>query len=260
MEVISVIGMKGGCGKTTTSILLASTLAYKKKKKVVVLDCDTLQQSFTKYRLKDIEDITPYTQEVDGKEVKMVRDGILYKAFKDQNIKPFDIVRCHEDINMIIELLTRKDKEGGDYAILDLPGSIDNPDYFKIVSLCSIVFIPFIADDIDFASNFDFAKHTFAKIFAPGVDCNLKKMFGFWNRYDSTCRPAAFRAYCERIKQELPDLSILDNKIEFTKAIGNDRCRSTILPPFPQFGKYGNIDNTIEEMCNKIFEIDGVQG
>lgn len=255
MEVIAVIGMKGGCGKTTTSILLASTLAYKKKKKVAVLDCDTLQQSFTKYRIKDVEDITPFTSVVDGQEVRMVRDSALYKAFKEQNIRPYEIVKCHEDIDMIIDLLTKKDAEGCDYAILDLPGSIDNPDYFKIVSLCSVVFIPFIADDIDFASNFDFAKHTYAKIFAPGVDCNLKKMFGFWNRYDASCRPASFKNYCSRIAEELPDLEILDNKIEFTKAIGNDKCRSTILPPFQQFGKYGNIDNTIEEMCQKIFSI-----
>jgi hypothetical protein len=80
-------------------------------------------------------------------------------------------------------------------------------------------------------------------------------MFGFWNRYDASCRPASFKNYCSRIAEELPDLEILDNKIEFTKAIGNDKCRSTILPPFPQFGKYGNIDNTIEEMCQKIFSI-----
>jgi len=255
MEVISIIGMKGGCGKTTTSIILASTLAYKKKKKVVVLDCDTLQQSFTKYRLKDIEDITPYTQNVDGKDVKMVRDGILYKAFREQNIRPYDIIRCHEDVNMVVDFLSKKDDEGYDYAILDLPGSIDNPHYMKIVSLCSIVFVPFIADDIDFASNFDFAKNVHSKIFAPGVDCNLKKMFAFWNRYDETCRPSAFKVYSEKISKELPDIEMLKNKIEFTKAIGNDRCRSTILPPIHQFGKYGNIDNTIEEMCNKIQEI-----
>ena len=253
MEVISVVGQKGGCGKTTMTILLASTLAYKYKKKVAVLDCDTLQQSLTKSRNNDLALITPYEAvDENGKKVKMVQDGVMFKQFKEQNIKPYDIVRCKENVDDIISYLVRKDEEGCDYALLDLPGNVDNTDYFRIVSLCSIVFLPFIVDSLDFDSNFAFAKHTHQRIFEVNEDCNLKKMYGYWTKFDETCRPLVFQSYCEKIKNELPDLEMLQFRLGNTKAVGNDKCRNTLLPPNKQFLGYGKLGPILNEMYEKI--------
>lgn len=238
------------------TILLASTLAYKYKKKVVVLDCDTLQQSVTKSRINDIGMISPYeTVDAEGNKCKMVRDGVMYKAVKEQNIAPYEIVRCNEDVNDIVEYLLKKDEEGCDYAFLDLPGNVDNKDYFRIVSLCSIVFLPFIVDALDFDSNFDFAKHTYQKIFEVHADCNLKKMYGYWTKYDTSCRPLYFQSYCDKISSELPGVEMLKYKMGYTKAVGNDRCRNTLLPPASQFLGYGKIGAVLNEMYDKIKNI-----
>ena len=262
MEVISVVGQKGGCGKTTMTILLASTLAYKYKKKVAVLDCDTLQQSLTKSRINDLALITPYEAvDENGKKVKMVQDGVMFKQFKEQNIKPYDIVRCKENVDDIINYLMKKDEEGCDYALLDLPGNVDNTDYFRIVSLCSIVFLPFIVDSLDFDSNFAFAKHTHQRIFCGSerggvfgrLLCHLADVFeGGGNE---TCRPLVFQSYCEKIKNELPDLEMLRFRLGNTKAVGNDKCRNTLLPPNKQFLGYGKLGPVLNEMYEKIKKI-----
>lgn len=47
-KIISVVGEKGGIGKTTLNIILASDLFYAKGKKIVLLDADNPQYSIYK--------------------------------------------------------------------------------------------------------------------------------------------------------------------------------------------------------------------
>lgn len=256
MNVISIVGQKGGCGKTTMTILLASALAYKYKKKVVALDCDTMQQSLIKIRLRDMKNITPYEVEEDGKKVKRVNDGILYKEWKKQNIKPYEVIRCKESVAPIVDFLIKKDEEGCDYALLDLPGNVDSPEYNQILSLCNIAFIPFIGDDLNFDSNFDFAMKSCRKVLESKTNENLKKVYGYWNKFDASCRPQVFKEYCDKIARELPSIEMLENKFKFTNSAGNDKYMNTLVTPIYQYSEYGNISNLVEEMYNKIEAID----
>lgn len=47
-KIISIVGEKGGIGKTTLNLILASNLHYAKGKKVVLLDGDNPQYSIFK--------------------------------------------------------------------------------------------------------------------------------------------------------------------------------------------------------------------
>lgn len=255
MNVISIIGQKGGCGKTTMTILLASALAYKYKKKVVALDCDTTQQSLVKIRNRDIKDITPYKTVRDGVEVQEVLEYDIYSAYVKQKVKPYDVVSCEEKVAPIINFLVKKDEEGYDYAFLDLPGNVDSDEYNQILSLCNIVFVPFVGDDLNFDSNFAFAKKSCQKVLQSESNENLKKVYGYWNRYNAKVRPSEFKSYCEKVEKELPIIEMLENKFHFTNAVGNRYFMNTLVTPV-KYADSGNLNGIIEEMYKKIEEID----
>lgn len=254
MKVISIIGQKGGCGKTTTTIMLASALAYTYKKKVVALDCDTTQQSLVKIRNRDISDITPHDVIVDGQKMKEVNAIDVYRAFREQKIKPYEVICCEEKVDPIIDFLVEKDEEGYDYAFLDLPGNVDSSEYNRILSLCNIVFIPFIGDDLNFDSNFDFAKNSCEKVLNSKANRNLMKIYGYWNKYNPSVRRSEFEDYCKKVSEELPHVEMLENKFGFTNSVGNRLFMNTLVTPV-QYKKSGNINPLIEEMYNKIESI-----
>ena len=56
-KIISVVGEKGGIGKTTLNIILASDLFYAKGKKVVLLDLDNPQYSIYNKRQRELESL-----------------------------------------------------------------------------------------------------------------------------------------------------------------------------------------------------------
>lgn len=257
MNVISIVGQKGGCGKTTMTILLASALAYKYNKKVAALDCDTVQQSLVKIRLRDQKLVMPYEAEEDGKKVLKVNDLLLYKAFKNQKVKaPYKVVRCEERVEPIMKLLVKMDQEGYDYVLLDLPGTVNSDEYNAILSMCNIAFIPFIGDDLNFDSNMAFAKNSCEGVLNSKSNFNLKKVYGYWNRYDKTCRPLEFEEYQKRVREELPMIEMLENKFFATNSAGNSRYMNTLVTPINNYSEYGNITPLIEEMYNKIAQLD----
>lgn len=253
MKVVSIIGQKGGCGKTSITIMLASTLAYKYGKNVVALDCDTYQQSMSQCRVDDIEMIKPYERENEnGEKEMMVEQYTMYNAFIQQQKKMYEIVKCSEDVNAIMDVLDKREADGAEYVFLDLPGHVANEDNFKIVSLCDVVFVPFTVSKFVFSSNYSFAKTVHDKVLP--ADCQLNEMYGFWNRYDASLRQQLYAKLNEKLANDLPNMKMLNNKIAETSAFENEKCKSTILPPFAQQWKYGNIGETLTEMCNIIMK------
>ena len=53
--LIAVSNQKGGVGKSTLTILLASCLHYDKGVEVAVVDCDTHQHSLSNMRNRDMQ-------------------------------------------------------------------------------------------------------------------------------------------------------------------------------------------------------------
>jgi len=263
MDVISIIGQKGGCGKTTMTILLAGAFAYKYGKKVVVLDCDTNQQSLTTMRDRNVADSTPYKEDVQEedetgnivtKKVTKVDDFDLYSAVKKRKKEcdAYTVVKATENAGPVLAYLKEKEKEGYDYAFIDMPGNVDNPEFNRILGICDIVFVPFIGDDLNFDSNFKFAANSCRQVLS--LNSNLKKVYGFWNKYNENVRKKDFEFYCEKIKNELPEVEMLENKFGFTNAVGNRLFMNTLTAPI-KWEDAGKSSALIEEMYNKVKEI-----
>ena len=133
MQVISFFSAKGGSGKTTFNMLLASYLKYIKGKRVKVLDFDAPEYNFSSTR----------ERELDG---KMQEDS----SFDARSLYPIqkvtDLTRenVQKEISHIEGLAVNYD-----YLIVDCPGSLMEYDVFFQMMLADKLSLVVIPTDLD---------------------------------------------------------------------------------------------------------------
>ncbi|WP_348661826.1 AAA family ATPase [Croceibacter atlanticus] len=122
-KIISVAGEKGGVGKTTLNIMLATNLFHTYGKKVVLLDVDNPQFSIFKKRQRELD---------------------LIGENEEDNIPIYPIIR--------VTVRTIKDKilqhyGKVDYIIIDFPGSL-SLEMVQGLMFVEHIFIPFDHDEL----------------------------------------------------------------------------------------------------------------
>ncbi len=148
MKVIAVVNQKGGCGKTTTSINLASSLSLKGQK-VLLIDCDP--QSHATMGLKidadfetnmyhvmttredeqaDINEITVHIKD----NFHLAPSGIILSGIEQE------LAEVEGRENRLMQAV-RALKQPYDYVIIDCPPSIGHL-CFNALRACSEVIIP----------------------------------------------------------------------------------------------------------------------
>ena len=112
MKVISFFSAKGGTGKTTFNVLLASYIQYRLGKRVMVLDFDYPEFNLAHMRERDL--------------LYLEREGI---PFKEEDFYPIERVRKKkaQDIRALAKQFELFSTEL-DYLILDFPGSFSAED------------------------------------------------------------------------------------------------------------------------------------
>lgn len=128
-RVISISNAKGGCGKSTVTMLLASAIAKKKKKKVLVIDTDTQRT------IADFFEGEATTAE--GSALVDVEDmeGRRVLNFLQRFGNDYDVV--------FIDTPRMTNKEGDNTTT-------------TLLSLCDTVLIPVIGSQVDILSTIDF--------------------------------------------------------------------------------------------------------
>lgn len=141
MQVISFFSAKGGSGKTSFNMLLASYLEYSKGKRVKVLDFDAPEYNFSSTR----------ERELDG---KMQEDA----SFDTRSLYPVNKVTDLTRENVQKEIRRMEGlAENYDYLIVDCPGSLMEYDVFFQMLLAkrfTLVVIPMDLDGMSLSSSY----------------------------------------------------------------------------------------------------------
>ena len=146
-KYVAISTQKGGAGKTTLTVLVASYLHYVKGYNVAVVDCDFPQYSVHDMRKRDL---------------KAIMEDEYYKSMAYEQLKrleknPYPI-KCSraEDAIKTAEQLCESHPHL-DFVFFDLPGTINNVDVVTTIAKMDYIFTPIIADRVVMESSIKFA-------------------------------------------------------------------------------------------------------
>jgi cellulose biosynthesis protein BcsQ len=245
--VVAFCNQKGGVGKSTIAVALASYLHYVMGKNIAIVDCDTGQLSLANFREREKQTVT----KVDGyKELMM-------SQWERTGKKAYPIVDSSPTAAMkdVKELLSTD--AGYDLVIVDLPGSVSTEGVLSTILNVDYVIVPVVADRFDMQSTLGFATAVMDYKAARKGEVPLKEFLFFWNKVDRRVSTDLFDAYSQIMKKLR--LTVLAAIIPLLSRYGREMSlsgkpffRSTLLPPDEKMLQGSNIDLLAAEICERI--------
>jgi chromosome partitioning protein len=186
-KVVVVGNRKGGVGKSTLTMMMATALSQKPfNKRVLVIDADD-QQSLVKFRNDDLADD--------------LRATPTYK-----------IISCLNDIERLFEIIQRA-KASHDYIFIDVAGRLD--DFTKkVLFYVDLVIVPFQAGNFSLESTFDYVEFAL-KVSQKRQANNLTpiNILGFVNMYMK--RRTRYRDAKEDLEAFDTYVTVMENHLGF---------------------------------------------
>ncbi len=244
--LVALCNQKGGVGKSTVSVCLASYLYYTMGKNLMVLDCDSFQHSLVNMRRRDmtaVERSDEYKQ-------------LIVSQFERTGRKAYPIIEAAAE--KAPDIISGILKENPDYDVIlvDLPGSISSKGILRTIINMDYVLTPIVADRMVMQSTLNFASAVLDYCKAhPGLP--LKEFLFFWNKVDRRASTEVYDAYAkilERLELHVLDTVIPESR-RFDKElslVGKLFFRSTLFPPPQKLLRGSNIDVLAEEICKLI--------
>lgn len=232
---------KGGAGKTTLTVLVASYLHYVKGYDVAVVDCDYPQYSIAEMRERDL---------------KMATDDDYYKSLAYQQFS-----RLKKKMYPVVKSLPEKAAETakalqakGKYDIIffDLPGTVNKEGVIYTLSIMDYIFSPISADRLVLESTLRFASRLNDTLITTGK-AKIKSLYLIWNQVDGREKSELYDVY-EQIIAKL-GLSVLKtfipNSLRFRRELLESHkalFRSTLFPVDKTLLKGSNLDELTKEI------------
>lgn len=211
-KVIAFATQKGGAGKSTITVHVASALCYIYGYKVAIVDCDYPQNTVSVYRKKDNQ--------------LLVSDPAIQRRMLKQAIRPYPIVIS--SVEKAVDSIDKLEQQGFDFILVDTPGTINITGLPELLRMVQYIFLPMEADLGTIASTIGYMQilRGFLKSTQPDPDeSNLLSYHAFWNRYVKSEKRATY----DKTEQLFADkeLPLLASKVELL--ISYKEKRSTIL-------------------------------
>lgn len=237
---VAVSNQKGGVGKSTMLVALASLLNYTMDKSVAIVDCDATQRSLYNLRERDKEMVEKNKRYMTLLEEQRLRGCKIY---------PIKRVRPEEARATAGEFA-----ETGEYDIIfiDLPGSMDVPGVLQTIFNVDYVLTPIAADNFVMDSSFVFAKSVM-KCAENRKNIPLKDVFLFWTKVKKRSNTEVLDNYMALMKKQglkildsmIPDLCRYDKELS-SRTRTYFRC-SLLPPPAGQLKGSG-----LQELANEL--------
>ena len=219
---------KGGAGKTTITVLVASYLHYVRGYDVAVVDCDFPQYSIHDMRRRDMD----MTMKDDHYK------AMAYEQFRRLDKKAYPVLCCKpEDAVATAEKLAGTGRPLN-FVFFDLPGTINNPNIVKAIASMDYIFCPIVADRVVMTSSMQFATVINEHMISTGKT-SIKGLYMLWNMVDGR----------EKTETYLPDSK------RFRKEAATERkavFRSTLFPADKSLVRGSNLDELVAEILTII--------
>lgn len=202
--VLAFATQKGGMGKTTLSVLVASWLHYKRRIPVAVLDVDASQLSVFTLRLRESEQMDEATR---------VR-------FNEQDIDPYPIVRGEPAD--VPHLLTQVPPEIR-FVFIDLPGNIDVAGYEQALSKVDYLLVPMETSEFSVTTGFNYLNAIRQIDLLPADRCRI-----VWNKYKDSRDAVLADQLTERFNEY--GFDSLKSRIPQRDSYQDAGNRSTLFP------------------------------
>jgi chromosome partitioning protein len=162
--VLAFATQKGGMGKTTLSVLVASHLHYRRGIKVALLDVDSSQLSVYNQRIREID-------ELNGDEEMTAR-------LDEQDIKPYEIL---SGTPRSVPSLLSKIGPDVELVLIDMPGNIDVDGYDLAIGKLDYLLVPMETSEYSVTTGFNFLTAIKQVKLLPVDRCRV-----VWNKYKAS--------------------------------------------------------------------------
>ena len=233
---------KGGAGKTTMTVLVASHLHYVKGYNVAVIDCDFPQHSVSELRGRDYKtvDDDEYYQKLACEQITRLGGKGFYPVVESN---PGDALNEAE----------RLCRDGDfDFVFFDLPGTINSHDLVTTIAHMDYIFAPIVADRFVLESTLNYLIALRDRAVGTGKS-RIKGVHLFWNMVDGREKTDLYEKYDAFIATlGFPVLKTsIPNSLRFRHESQTGRkplFRSTLFPVDKRLIGSSNIDALTDEI------------
>ncbi len=242
--IVAVSNQKGGVGKSTILVTLASYLNYSVGKNVAIVDCDPTQRSLIRLRERDKTTM--------GKSNRLMA---LLDGQRESGRKIYPIVAAKpENAREVAADLAAK----GDYDVIfiDMPGTMDAKGVLPTIFSSDYVLTPIVADNIVMDSSLSFARTT-VKVIRSNNGLPLMDVLLLLIKVKHRSNSDVLSRFSEKLgelgmtvlKTVIPDTCRYDKEIsESVKPY----FRCSLLPPPAQYLKGSGLKELAEELIVKL--------
>lgn len=247
---VAISTQKGGVGKTSFTVLLASHFYYRSGYNVLVIDCDRPQYSIIEMRDRDSE-------------VVMKNDyykRMAYNQFRELNKRAYPIVRAKaEEAIEVAEEQIEKSEQPFDLVLFDLPGTVNSAGVLKTIAKMNYLFSPICADKLILTSTLSFLDTLNKELVSRG-QTDIKGMYLYWNQVDGREKSELYAIYEKVIgdlglhlmKTFVPDTKRF--RKEMSEGAGKAVFRSTLFPTDRRLMRGSRLEELFDEI-KSILEI-----
>lgn len=210
---VALSNQKGGVGKSTFTVLLASYFHYLNGYNVLVVDCDYPQHSISAMRDWEVGNI----------EKNVHLQNQLVEQFGTSGRKAYSILNSTpEEARETAGRFLEKSDLDYDLVLFDLPGTVNVPGVFQSVINMDYVFTPITQERMVMRSSMSFVL-AIREYMHRHADVPLRGIHMFWNRMDKRVSKGLYNGYTEIFRSlKLPVLeTVIPSAERYNKDSGS---------------------------------------